>query len=97
MPKKKGPPLARERVKPPKTLSAPPAMNHWRRPATRVGTSPLAGHYPEEQSRAFRALAASQGKDVQELLAEAINMAFQRYKLPNRIEVTSGRRARREA
>jgi len=67
----------------------------WKSPRTRLRTSALAGHFPLEHAVAFRVLAASQGKDLQELLAEAINMAFKRYRLPNCIEITSGRRTRR--
>jgi hypothetical protein len=45
---------------------------------------------------AFRAHAAAQEKDVQELLAQAINLIFERDGLPNRIPVMSGRRTRRD-
>jgi hypothetical protein len=43
---------------------------------------------------AFRALAAVQAKDVQELLGEAINLVFEKYGVPNRVESISGRRTR---
>lgn len=97
MSKKKTPAIVRVWAKPPRTGAIVSSATVSRRSKTRVGTSPLAGHFPEEHSRAFRALAASQGKDVQELLAEAVNMVFKRYALPNRIEITSGRRTRGEA
>ncbi len=61
---------------------------------TRTGTRQLSGHYPAEDVQAFRILAAEQDKDVQELLAEALNMAFERYGRSNRIPVTSGRRTK---
>jgi hypothetical protein len=54
----------------------------------------LSGHYPAEDVQAFRILAAEQDKDVQELLAEAMNMLFDRYGRPNRVPVTSGRRTK---
>ena len=41
-----------------------------------------------------RILAAELDRDVQELMAEAINMVFERHGKPNRIEITSGRRKR---
>lgn len=44
--------------------------------------------------QAFRVLAATLDMDVQELLGEAINMTFERHGVPNRIEITSGRRKR---
>jgi hypothetical protein len=55
----------------------------------------LSGYIPPPDVIAFRALAASQEKDVQELLDEAINVIFERKGLPNRIPITSGRRTRR--
>ena len=43
-----------------------------------------------------RELEAQPDMDVQELLAEALNMAFAKYGVPNRIPITSGRRTKRE-
>jgi hypothetical protein len=39
-------------------------------------------------------LAAELDRGVQELMAEAINMVFERHGRPNRIEIISGRRKR---
>jgi len=61
---------------------------------TRTGTRQLSGHFPENDVITFRTMAAAQNKDVQELLAEAINLVFERYSLPRRIDITSGRRKR---
>jgi hypothetical protein len=61
---------------------------------TRIGTSQLSGHFPEEHVHAFRVLAAEQDMDVQVLLAEGINALFKRHDKPNRIPLTSGRRTR---
>jgi hypothetical protein len=74
------------------SLRAPPA-----RPvsATRIDARNLSGYFPTPDVIAFRALAASQEKDVQELLAEGLNVIFERYGLPNRIPIVSGRRTRR--
>lgn len=72
----------------------PSRVVSYRRAETRVATRQLSGHFPAEDVQAFRVLAAEQDRDVQELLAEAINMIFDRYGKPNRIEITSGRRKR---
>ncbi len=72
----------------------PPRVVSYRRAETRAATRQLSGHFPAEDVQAFRVLAAEQDRDVQELLAEAINMIFERYGKPNRIEITSGRRKR---
>jgi hypothetical protein len=42
----------------------------------------------------LRVLAAEQDREHQELLAEALNMLFERYGKPTRAEVTAGRRKR---
>ena len=62
--------------------------------ATRSATRQVSGHYPAADVHAFRVLAAEKDMDVQELLAEALNMVFERHGRPNRIAVTSGRRKR---
>jgi hypothetical protein len=66
----------------------------YRTAATRSDTRQLSGHFPAEAVKAFRVLASVQDMDVQELLAEGVNMVFERYGVPDRIEVTSGRRKR---
>jgi hypothetical protein len=63
---------------------------------TRTSTRQISGHYPAEDVLAFRILAAELDKDVQELLADALNMVFERNGRPNRIAITSGRRKRRD-
>lgn len=62
---------------------------------TRTDTRQISAHYPAEVVQAFRVLAASLDMDVQELLAECINMGFERHGRPERIEIISGRRKRR--
>lgn len=64
---------------------------------TRVATRQISAHYNAADVQAFRILAAELDMDVQELLAEGINMIFERHGRPNRIAVTSGRRKKRGA
>ncbi len=82
------PPEAKAPDPPPET-----ALN-YRTAATRAATRQVSGHFPADAVKAFRVLAADQDMDVQELLAEGMNMVFERYGRPERIEVTSGRRKR---
>jgi hypothetical protein len=63
---------------------------------TREGGRQLAGVFPAADTIAFRALAAQQDKDVQQLLGEAVNMVFEHYDVANRVRVTSGRRGREQ-
>ena len=52
---------------------------------TRTATRQVSGHYPAADVHAFRVLAAELDMDVQELLAEALNMVFERHGRPNRL------------
>ena len=61
---------------------------------TRIETRSVSAHFPAEPVHAFRVLAASEDKDVQQLLAEAINLLFERKGVKARIPVFSGRRTR---
>jgi len=84
----------------PKAKAAPEPPQPEAKPAyaiaqTRESTRQISGHYPAGDVQAFRILAAELDMDVQELLAEAVNMAFERHGRPNRFPVTSGRRKKR--
>ncbi len=65
----------------PAEVEAPQAPA-YRTAATRAATRQLSGHFP------------AQDMDVQELMAEGINMVFERFGRPDRIEIISGRRKR---
>jgi hypothetical protein len=69
-----------------------PSPRSYRVAQTRMETRQVSGHYRPEVAQALRVIAAEQGKDVQEILAEGLNMVFTRYGKPTRAEVTSGRR-----
>ena len=73
---------------------APAEPKSYRTAQTRAAARQLSGHFPADAVQAFRVLAATLDMDVQELLGEAINMTFERHGVPNRIEITSGRRKR---
>jgi hypothetical protein len=65
---------------------------HYRMAKTRSDTRQVSGHFKPEVSQTLRLIAVEQDRDVQEILAEALNMVFQRYGKATRAEVTSGRR-----
>jgi len=94
-------PSPRKPAAPKKAQTAIVAVESLRTPrarpvsATRIDARNLSGYFPTPDVIAFRALAASQEKDVQELLAEGLNVIFERYGLPNRVPIVSGRRTRR--
>ena len=64
----------------------------YRTAQTRADTRQVSGHFKVEVSQTLKLIAAEQDRDIQEILAEALNMVFERYGKPVRAEVTSGRR-----
>jgi hypothetical protein len=67
---------------------------NYRTAETRADTRQVSGHFPAEDVKAFKRMALEADMDVQEMMAEAFNMAFERYGMPNRMEIVSGRRKR---
>jgi hypothetical protein len=66
--------------------AAPPAPAAMQVPAmrtgkarSRVGAVQIAAFFPEEVRAQLKVLAAEQRRDIQDLLAEALNMIFIRY------------------
>jgi hypothetical protein len=75
--------------------AAPAAPPSYRTAQTRENTRQLAGHFPADVVQAWRVLAAEQDMDSQELMAVGMNMVFERYGKPQRVEITSGRRKKK--
>ena len=49
---------------------------------SRLGTKPITVHYPEMVRRQLKALSGEQGRDVQDMVAEALNLLFAKYRKP---------------
>src|SRR5262245_9733441 len=64
----------------------------YRTAQTRVDTRQVSGHFKSEVAQTLRLIAVEQDRDIQEILAEALNMVFARYGKVTRAEITSGRR-----
>jgi hypothetical protein len=47
---------------------------------SRKGTKPITVHHPEEVRRQLKALAAEQGRNVEDMVAEAFNLLFAKYR-----------------
>lgn len=69
-----------------------PEPRSYRIAQTRSNTRQVSGHFKPEISQTLRLIAVEQDRDVQEILAEALNMVFERYGKATRADVTSGRR-----
>jgi hypothetical protein len=68
------------------------AARSYRTAQTRSDTRQVSGHFKPEVQQTLRLIAVEEDRDVQEILAEALNMLFSRYGKATRAEVTSGRR-----
>jgi hypothetical protein len=79
-------PAGASQIEPP--ISGP----SYRTAQTRSDTRQVSGHFKVEVSQTLKLIAVEQDRDIQEILAEALNMVFERYGKPARAQVTSGRR-----
>ena len=70
------------------------SVPNYRKAQTRSDTRQIGGHFKAEAAQTLKVIAAEQDRDVQELLAEALNMLFSKYGKPMRLEVASGRRSK---
>ena len=77
-----------------KPEATPEAPKNYRTAETRLDTRQLSGHFPTDIVKSFKRMALDNDMDVQEMLAEALNMAFERYGVPDRAQIVSGRRKR---
>ena len=59
----------------PETVVARPQVS-------RLGTKPITVHHPEEVRRQLKALAGEQGRSVEDMVAEAFNLLFAKYRRP---------------
>ena len=49
---------------------------------SRVGTVPITGHFPAPVRRQLKAMSAEEGRNMQDMLAEALNLLFAKYRRP---------------
>ena len=69
-----------------------PVARSYRTAQTRADTRQVSGHFKPDVAQTLRLIAVEQDRDIQEILAEALNMLFERYGKATRADVTSGRR-----
>ena len=64
--------------------SRPAATAPAEKPAqpSRQGTRPITVHHPEAVRRQLKALAAEQGRNVEDMVGEALNLLFAKYRKP---------------
>jgi hypothetical protein len=79
-------------AEPPAARAPEQDRRSYRTAQTRVETRQVSGHFKPDVAQTLRLVAAEQGRDIQEILAEALNMVFARYGKAVRAEVSSGRR-----
>jgi hypothetical protein len=47
---------------------------------SRLGTKAITVHFPEEVRRQLKTLAAEQGRNIEDMVAEALNLLFAKYR-----------------
>jgi hypothetical protein len=66
---------------PPIGLDTLPSMPATSQPS-RLGTKAITVHFPETVRRQLKALAGEQGRDVADMVAEALNLLFAKHRKP---------------
>jgi hypothetical protein len=60
----------------------PPAQIYRPQQPSRKGTKPITAPQPQEVHRQLKTIAAEQGRQLDDVLAEAFNLLFARYRKP---------------
>ena len=60
--------------------NAPPSQSAAA--ATRRGTKAITVHFPEDVRRQLKSLAAEEGRSMEDMVAEALNLLFARHRKP---------------
>ena len=63
------------------TTSEPSKKSNLQKPS-RVGTLAITGHFPPEVRNQLKILAIEQGRTMEDMLAESLNMLFAMYEKP---------------
>ena len=64
---------------PPPTAAAAPTRPTTDKPPSRQGAVQIAAFFPEEVRTQLKIVAAEQRRDIQDVLAEALNLIFAKY------------------
>ena len=68
---------------PPQPDAAPASPSPPRsQPASRRVTKPITVHFPEEVRRQLKSMAAEEGRSMEDMVAEALNLLFARHRKP---------------
>ena len=59
-----------------------PAPRPQAAPAVRRGTKAITVHFPENVRRQLKSLAAEEGRSMEDMVAEALNLLFARHRKP---------------
>ena len=63
----------------PRKMQAAPAASASTRPSSRMSTSMIGGHFPQEAKKRLGLIAVEEDTTKQALLEEALNLLFERY------------------
>jgi hypothetical protein len=79
---------------PPSAAKEDKEAKSYRVASTRAGTRQIAGYFPDDVVRALKLIAVEHDRDQQDILAEALNMVFEKYGKAARATVLGVRRSR---
>jgi hypothetical protein len=65
---------------PPPVARTPAPERAGAAPPSRVGTKAITVHFPEEVRRQLKTLAAEEGRNIEDMVAEALNLLFAKYR-----------------
>lgn len=65
----------------PEPVPAPPSQLRAQ-PASRQATKAITVHFPEEVRRQLKGMAAEEGRSMEDMVAEALNLLFARHRKP---------------
>ncbi len=69
-------------VEPPESGPLPAALQPRSQAPSRQATKAITVHFPEDVRRQLKSLAAEQGRSMEDMVGEALNLLFVRYRKP---------------
>ena len=66
----------------PEPVAPPPAALHRVQAPSRQATKAITVHFPEDVRRQLKSMAAEQGRSMEDMVGEGLNLLFARYRKP---------------
>lgn len=66
----------------PEPVAPPPTIPPRTQPPSRQATKAITVHFPEDVRRQLKSMAAEQGRSMEDMVGEGLNLLFARYRKP---------------